>query len=185
MLDRGEIVYDGDVETAIAIYEQRGAGHLQKEISLEPLPRGEVTLGIKHKMTRFTFETGPELAMGAPLAFTLSVESRAAEENMCLRGMVYGPDGAPVGMATTKIGRLSAQPGAWMLRGQVDVSALAPGDYSLKLALYAVNEFGAEERWDVVDGVVFFRVAPGDGVNAMAWSRRWWGNIRLPEILVR
>ena len=36
---------------------------------------------------------------------------------------------------------------------------------------------------DVVDDAVFFTVLPSE--NAMPWSRRWWGSIRLPEITIQ
>ena len=66
---------------------------------------------------------------------------------------------------------------------QVDLSMLAPGDYRLKLALYAASGYGAEVLRDVVDDAVFFTVLPSE--NAMPWSRRWWGSIRLPEITIQ
>ena len=184
VLHHGRIVYDGDVEEAIRVYMDSRADTFRDRVELREKARADALYARKVKMCAFTFENpgGADLKPGSPISFCLEVDSTRRREALCLRTMVYFSDGTQVAMASSRKGDILLEQGRSFLRGRVDTGCLAPGTYSLKLALYRVNDFGGEERLDVVDGAVHFRIGEEQVTNRMTWSHKWWGHIRLRDI---
>ena len=68
--------------------------------------------------------------------------------------------------------------------GEADVSELVPGKYTLTPVLYGVNEYGGWSFYDHIDCAVVFEVVNQEGFNEnMPWEQRWWGNVKLPELI--
>jgi lipopolysaccharide transport system ATP-binding protein len=187
VLDKGRVIYDGDVEEAINIYMQNAARNLQSEVDLSAKKRNLMEFGKNTKMTAFRFEGegSPRIRLGQVIDFGLDIESVYLHREACFRCMVYYADGTAVCMASSCVGDIIIKEGMTTIRGIIDVSCLAPGSYYLKLAVYHVNEFGTEEHFDVLDKAVYFAIDDESVTNNMSWSHQWWGHVRLNDITIK
>ena len=185
VLNQGRIIFDGDVEKAIAIYMQNETSHLTDSVDLSGLKHVGPHINEYH-MDRFVFtdKTGPKLKSHSPLPFQMTVNSISNCKDVCFRCTVFYVDGSPACMASTASGAVVLKKGCNQITGVIDVSCLAPGSYYLKLVLYRVNEFGTEEHLDIIDRAVFFNVEDADTVNNMTWLHQWWGHTQLPNIQI-
>ena len=67
---------------------------------------------------------------------------------------------------------------------EADVSQLVPGRYCLTPVLYGVNQYGGWQFYDHIEKAVTFEVETKPGFNEnMEWEQRWWGSVKLPEIV--
>ena len=165
-------------------YMQASKKELLKEIDLNMIKRKEKS---GYKMTRFSFLNKDRscFEMGEKIVFSLSVYAQKECKNACIRGMIYYSDDTPVCMASSKSGELSLEVGENEIEGIVDIGGLAPGTYRIKLALYCVNEFGAEAHLDVVDKAIYFEVEDNNLINNMEWKHQWWGHVSLNNIEIK
>lgn len=68
--------------------------------------------------------------------------------------------------------------------GEINTEHLAPGAYSVRLALYCTNEYGGEQQYDVVDHAAHFVIEDNRVVNNMAWNHPKWGHVALDDIML-
>ena len=184
VLDQGKIVFDGDVENAIAVYMQNEIRSLSADVDLSSMKR----LGKQRlcRMDRFQIlnPSGAILNSREMIDFKLHLFSECNFEDMRWRCMVIYTDGTPIAMTTTAENALHITIGINSIEGKIDISSLAPGAYSLKLALYRTNEFGGEEQFDVIDRAVQFSIKDTGQANYMTWIHSSWGHIALNNIII-
>ena len=185
VLNQGKVIYDGDVEEAIAVYMQNESRELSRDIDLSGLKHPVKYKGFK--MARFLFDDASEPIMkpGEQLSFMLQIDGETDCNDMCFRCMAYFADGTPIAMATSQSGKMALHPGENIIRGVIDTSHLAPGSYSLRLALYSTNEFGGELPYDMVDRAVHFTIEDTGRANNMAWNHPMWGHVSLGDIKIQ
>lgn len=67
---------------------------------------------------------------------------------------------------------------------EADISQIVPGMYYLTPSLYVVNDFGGHSFFDHINHAVSIQVENVLGFNEnMEWNARYWGNVKLPEIV--
>ena len=182
VLDKGKIIFEGDVEEAINLYMNTESPDLSSDVDLS-----QRNFQTDCKMVEFNFAGRKNAIIGAGenVEFRLKIDSCAEYSDVHLRMMVYYSDGFPVFMASTQSKPLQIIAGEQIVSGRVKTDNLAPGNYWFKLALYRVNGYGSEEHLDVVDRLVTFEVNDNATVNDMEWLHRWWGHIRQGEITIQ
>ena len=185
VLNQGKVIFDGDVEEAIAVYMQNESRELSRDIDLSGMKHPVKYKGFK--MVRFLFddESKPIMKPGERLSFKLQIDGEAECEDMCFRCMAYFADGTPIAMATSRPGKMVLYPGENIISGEINTSHLAPGSYSLRLALYSTNEFGGELPYDMVDRAVHFTIEDTGRANNMAWNHPMWGHVSLGDIHIQ
>ena len=185
VLDQGKIIYDGNVEEAIAVYMQNEIRNLSADVDLSSLKRiGQPRLCHMERF-RFLNPGGPFLKSREMIDFKLCLCSECRFDDMRWRCMAIYADGTPVAMATTAENVLRIRKGRNCIEGIIDVSCLAPGAYSLRFALYRTNEFGGEEQFDVIDRAVQFSIEDTGEANHMAWIHSSWGHVSLNNIILK
>lgn len=178
LLDKGRIVYDGDVDTAIEGY--LGGSGAALRVDCDALPREPICRGGGRILETEILREAPVIGQGEPLFFRLQYRSDC--ENLRFR-MVLFAGGSPVGMATAAE-ILPAGEQEMILSFPLD--ALAPGSYRGRLALYQVDEFGGETVLDVADpGLAFRKQVARPDDTAQVWKEAVWGHIRFPDGEVR
>ena len=182
VLHQGKIIFDGNVEEAIGIYMQNEIADISDDVDLTK--RKHLGRKTDIRMNRFVFTnpTGAKIKQREKITFKIEISGNSTVPDMRLRGMVYYADGAPVAMATTKADDMKVVPGTQEICGEFDTSHLAPGAYSLRLALYCTNEYGGEKLYDVVDHAARFMIEDTRSVNHMLWNHPKWGHTSLDDI---
>ena len=182
VLDQGRVIYDGNVEEAIAVYMQNEIRSLSDDVDLSSMKRIGKQRLCRMERFQFTNPGGPILKPRERIHFHLHLNSECIFDDMRWRCMAIYADGTPVAMATTSEGDMHLTEGQNCVDGTIDVSCIAPGAYSLRLALYRTNELGGEEQFDVIDRAVQFSIDDTGEANHMAWIHSSWGHVSLNNI---
>lgn len=178
VLDRGKVIFNGEVEEAISQYLHAEKPQLDSTIQLE----SESTTGCRMRSFEFLGKENAIIPSGENIKFRMRIDSDRIYSNVHLRVMAYFSDGLPVFMSSTQNKGFMLNESQNSISGVINVSNLAPGEYWFKLALYLVNEFGNEFHLDIIDKQVGFQINDNITVNNMEWLHSWWGHIRQADI---
>ena len=183
VLNQGQVVFDGDVEDAIAVY--MGMNSSMNIENICDAKRTGTDMDMKVHIDKVTFLTDKSLPIytqGEKIDVKVDYTAKCAMDNMAFRIALQTPDKTRVCLATTK-------PCVHVEKGHNEISLsfnadwLAPGKYSCFVVAYSVNEFGTDQVHDrIVDACIFQKVFGTDEANQLAWNHSAWGYIMMPEI---
>ena len=182
VLDKGKVVFEGDVEEAISLY-MSSSRNLAIYNDCSGAHKGYNT-DEKIHINSVTFLNTDFPIYQSDELVTVKVNFTANESisNLALRMTVLATDKTAVGLATTKP-CITAQSGENESILKLALDWLAPGKYVVKLTAYSVNEYGMNQMHDVVDDCFAFeKVQSMDNNNRMTWNHNWWGYMMFPEI---
>lgn len=178
VLDKGKVVYEGDVEEAIGVYmgTKRNSESL---VGLHSLHRDPEFTPHPVTMQQIMAIDNSDLVypVGSKLDVKLLLSSEKDIYEAYIRMIIKTAEGTPVTMATATHG-FSLQKGKpEQVEIGIDISRLVPGRYSLSPVVYEVNELGVNVSLDGLKEVLFFEVATKQGFNNnMEWASRYWGH---------
>lgn len=186
VLDKGRIIYDGNVEEAIRIY-MGTVNESPLKLNLEEFPRAE-----EHK-SHVAFMKKLEVldadssvfAQNSKMRFKLMLTANQQDLNMYIRAIIHYADGTPVTMITSKEAFEAKCGEDREITFSLNTQYIVPGKYTLSLILYEVNQFGTFRNCDGVKDVYCFEIKAGeDFAHKMEWSHRYWGHVALGEIQI-
>lgn len=185
VLDKGKVIFDGDVEEAIEIY-------------LGKYSRSPSYVDLTHKEREEKYISGCKLIgievlnrdawrikVGEKLCYKVHFIAEKDINNLCYRNRLFVTDGTSVSVLLAP-NILNCKAGTkYEISFEADVSQLVPGSYFLSPSLYDVDEYGLWRFYDHVDQGIMFEVETVMGFNDnMPWKQRFWGNVKLPELAV-
>ena len=185
VLDKGRVVFEGDVEKAIALYMNQAMQLRLENVFSAPRQRKDID-GLVH-IDRATFldrELHPIYYQGELVRIRLDFTAKQEIEKLAFRMTLHSSNDERAGMATTKpCVKVSA--GTNSAEILLNMDCLAPGKYAVDLTAYSVNEYGYNQLHDVImGGFAFEKLLYKEENNAMAWNQHWWGYVMFPEIQV-
>ncbi len=184
VLDKGRIIFDGDVEEAIAIYLQHSDEGTAPVVNLLERARPKNAMGYS-RMQSIEFLSKQEsiYTRGDPVKFQLRWKANRDLDGVRLRMIVRFRDDSAVGLvqsqeiADVKAGEERADMFSF------DNSMLADGKYFLSIALFQSDELGNSIILDHVSRACAFEIiSPMDGERLLNWEHRWWGSVRFPDL---
>lgn len=184
VLDKGKVVFEGDVEEAISVYL-----HSSKTMAVENDCTGErnKTYGLsddlRFESVTFHDKTQPKYFSGEVLTLRFNITSKRELEKIAIRTSILSRDKTVIGMASSSP-CINLKSGENIVTVQLNIDWLAPGQYVIKLVAYEVGEFGANRNLDVIDEACSFEKIQVAENNEMTWNHNWWGYMMLPEISV-
>lgn len=184
VLDHGQIIFNGDVEKAIDIY--LGLVSIsEKKVDLISAKRTKRCLdGIK--ITALEIQDAPNwrINVGEKLRLTLSVKT---SKNVCdvgFRMRLACADDSSVSVLLARHLITCPANSEMKIPLEVDLSQVVPGVYYLTPSLYVANEFGTHEFYDHINHAIALEIENVLGFNEnMEWDTRYWGNVKLPDIV--
>ena len=182
VLNKGKMVFDGDVEKAIEVYLGES-----KEISIvnecnKERMGYELDEAIRFEKVTFLNKEYPVFLPDEDILLEIEFTGKQKFSNMAIRMVIQAPDRTGVGLATTN-SCISVEIGKQLVKVSLKHDWLAPGKYSVKLIAYSINEYGNGPLHDVVeDAFVFETVDSVDGNNHMGWNHNVWGYMKMPRI---
>lgn len=186
VMECGRVKYDGAVDDAIKIYMENN-NNMQTYTKLQNVKR---PYNVNNYATMLDLELldKEDCIFKSDETMKLRLRWCANREvkEICMRMEIIYADNTPAGMTNSKsfASALSGQivENTFML----DLKNLAPGKYQVNIALYNVNEFGTYENLDKVISAFSFETVENPSFNNnIAWLHRWWGHVKLPEIIVQ
>ena len=186
VLDKGRIIYDGNVEEAIRIY----MGTVKEsplKLNLEEFPRAEEHkshVALMKKLEVLDADSSV-FAQNSKIRFKLTLTANQQDLHMYIRAIIHYADGTPVTMITSKEAFEAKCGEDREVTFSLNTQYIVPGKYTLSLILYEVNQFGTFRNCDGVKDAYCFEIKAGeDFAHKMEWSHRYWGHVALGEIQI-
>jgi ABC-type polysaccharide/polyol phosphate transport system ATPase subunit len=180
-LERGKLVYDGEVARAMDLYA--GAGVRSVERDLDALPRGK-NRGRSMRMMAMTILENQtmEYEQDSRMRFSLTARARVPDSACRMRVILMSNNSAPVAMAQSAPFRAETD-SEFTYAYALDLSGVAPGEYAIKLQLVGQNPTGKSIFHDTVEDAGHFIITEDPTRNqGFLWNEPNWGNIRLAPL---
>lgn len=185
VLDKGRVVFDGNVENGINCYMNTTKTlSIVNDCSTE---RSKINADRQvHIDTVTLLNTDfPMYKSGDTVCVKVDYTCKRTINNLAMRMTVQAGDKTVVGLATSKP-CIKAHEGANETTLNLALDWLAPGKYIVKMTAYSVNEFGSSQMHDIVDDCFAFeKVQNINDNNRMMWNHSWWGYVMFPELGVK
>lgn len=184
VLNKGELIYDGDVEKAIELYMNEASGDLKVHYNFDGQRRSTLERGTQIYIHEFDFigkETA-KFASSEPMKFHLRMEGKDNLDNLRVRLEIRTLDTTNVGMSES-MPLVSIREGEILdMNFQYDISNLAEGSYTLRLTLFELNDMGMHKGFDETTELIYFDVVE-DEENRTNWLPQYWGRVKLPPVV--
>lgn len=185
VLDKGRVVFDGDVEDAIEIYMHKESIRNEwTEGKLECYYEGSTARssyskgGAEIEYLRICNKDDALFSTNEKIHFLLRIHSKQSFENLKLRIEVLCGDDAPVGtMPIAYLGAFHAGETREIFV-EFDPAGLTCGKYRVDLVLFDMNEFGMVFDHDLLLPAFRIEVKEDTDIN---WNSANWGHIRFPN----
>ena len=182
VLDRGKLIYDGDVEEGIRYYMDAGGMSYEKKIDLTSASR---LRGISRRILFVSAEihrddnvyTSQE---SMEVTFVLSAES--AQDNIRFMMILFYQDGTRVGK--TESSDFYVQKGLNTVAISVSNEGLADGSYYYEISIIQRSRSFAREKCDCIPNVIPFSIHNTEvfGIKGESWRSNYWGHIMMRPI---
>ncbi len=175
VLEKGEIIFDGETEKAIEIYNSdiKKMGETKKDFTQFERQRALSKQALLQNSNLNVLENNLN-------EFELNFESKEELDNLYLNFSISSPEGIVIGSSANKE-PLSMKKGENKIVATLDLSDLATGEYLVKLMLYSVNKTGGI---NYIDYVTEFYVLTAV-TQKVAWEKRLFGSVYLKEITLK
>lgn len=187
VLNKGKVVFSGDVEEAIQIYL---GSRIKSEscVTLEQIPRDPEFS--PHPVTMQQLEsienTTSIYDVGSIINLRLHYASTKAVKDAYIRLILKTVEGTPITMLTVDHGFEIIKNKEEIIEFQVDISHLAPGRYTISPVIYEVNKLGGNVNLDGLKDVYCFEITQTNGFNNnMVWQTRYWGHYYNEPLEIR
>lgn len=182
VLNKGKVVFDGNVEEAIMIYTNNQKKDLKTDYDFTAFSRPKLGLGESVYMRELHFlDHDSTLYKSTELINVLVKWSARRDENVRFGLSVKYFDGSPAGFAES-LDEVKAKKGQdYESKLKFDLTNLAPGQYILYLEPYCLNDFGSSPELDRSLPMAI-EIIEGRSKEYQAWQREYWGNTRLNNI---
>ena len=183
VLDKGRIIFEGDVDEAIEIY--MNAAHTQwsdgqTEFDLRNTPNRSPYFPGNAQITwlKLLGKENSCYADGEKLRMQLRVHTKKEYKDLRLRLELRYSDDSPVGtMPNVSLGKCEANQDQEFIV-EVDPQSLTNGKYRVDLVLFEIDEFGNSYDEELLLPAFFFEVQVREDI---VWNQSNWGHIRFPD----
>ncbi len=184
VMDHGKIIFDGEVDTAIAKYMGVNLSSGVNDIVISNGMRDIYCPDPDYRITRIKIESKDNLNYGEVVRFNICLENRnAIDKEILIRILIKTPDGKAVSMSSLLKPLILRHNCQEKKSYELDTSRIVPGQYTLSFVLYEVGEFGADKNIDVLRDIYSFTISPIVGFNHdMPWNAQWWGNVFVGDL---
>ena len=186
VLDKGKVIFEGNVENGIQIYLNNKDEEQKTYMNLEKRPRPENSTN-KAFMQSFEFMDKEDCIYlrGESFKFCLRWIAKEQLQNVRYRMIIRYADDTPVGLVQSlPLGDF--EKGIEQLTEfEFDTSMLADGKYFISIALYQSDEVGNSVILDHVTRACSFEIITSlDDTKKLHWEHRWWGSIAFPNLKI-
>lgn len=180
VLDKGKVVFEGDVEEAIEIY----LGDVKTKTMHNDFTVREkdkwITADIKILYLDVLNDSN-SIKFGEKFRFSLDYECVNTVNNLCFRITVLKPDRTAVG--TTESKSFNTIGGNRYKRSfELDTSQIAPGEYIFQIVAFQPDNLGNQIRHDYVPRAVAFNIVTKNQLNNFIWNHTAWGDHVMPVL---
>jgi len=184
VLDHGTVIFDGDVEQAIAIYQNKGKISFPSAIDYSNLKRMDVvhtdTQAVSFESLQFPGRKEATFNDENIMPLILEACVKKPVKNAALRIEFYTMDDRGVCAVFSQEFDLE-QVGRKTMEFDINISELVAGEYKGVISLYSVNEYGTKYEIDAVAPAFCVKI---NRFMNIEWLYRYWGNVKLNNFAV-
>lgn len=186
VLDKGKVIFNGDVEAAIACYLGEKQS-ISKYIDFQTIKR-EPWASVKD-VEMLDFEICdrelPIYTVGEKILGRVHYLGKNELNNVFFRIVLKDEEGNPVMMAMSAEG-IHVEPNSHgVFQFELDISRIAPGSYKMGFLLYESADYGTYKDLDGLSNVVRFEVQAKPGFNHnILWKKNLWGYIYSDNLVL-
>lgn len=183
VLDKGKIVFDGDVEEAIAKY-----------LGIYGTFQEHYEYGKEYHTSRFSTDRfvirgidilngeNGKFECGDPISLQMRISLTQGYSNVKFRYIFCCRDGSKAGTMFSNDLDFN-EIGETKVTMTLDTRHITPGDYRVDIVAFQYNSFGAEQIVDgVYPGIIVQINDTFDEEHRVKWLNQYWGNVRLHDI---
>ena len=181
VLDKGKVVFDGDVEEAINHY--LGTVSLRDPvIDFTKIPRLKwlTNTKIRTLSAEYINKNSISFLQGEKLKLQIKWVNEDDVEGISLRTEILGAGRAPIATGFLNNFYTGKKGDIEVVNIEIDISMFAPGHYATNYVFFKKYDNGGSMNCDCVHGLNFELIEDAD----LVWDGRSWGAIELPEIKI-
>lgn len=181
VLDHGKLIYDGDVEEAIAIYSDIKRGDLTPRIDLRKYKRHNSVRFVRPaSFTSIEFLDKKEniFKNGENIRVKLKLESEQEYKNVKIR-LGYSDNYERKVASSICIDAGDVKIGENEFELSLYTDGLVEGNYRGELSLFVTNDFGSVREIDVIPDAFYFDI---ENDSDFEWEVMKWGAVRLKDM---
>lgn len=180
VLEKGRIIFDGDVDEAIACYLDADEESLKNEYDLDNAERVKAEFGSVFHITSLSFlKNNPTYESKEKMTFFVSYNCQNNYEDIRIFLHIFNlQTGLPVTLVTS--GYLDTR--KMQERFELDLSVLVEGTYYFEIGAMRALPDGNHITMDRLKKRIFFHVTRGDMSEYPRWSNNIYGSVVLPHL---
>lgn len=181
VLDKGKIIFDGDVEEAITLYlgtEKSLSTQYSYDESYHS--RKFATREIDITALQIKNKTEAKFADNELIPVTITCHCNKDISDIYFRIEIQYKDGSNAATALSKSSINFTKDSDMEILMNIDCSHLVPGRYKADIIAYTTNQFGNEHLVDGVYPGFMIEIEPSKE-NNIIWNHRYWGHTRLND----
>ena len=185
VLDKGKIVFDGNVEEAIATY--LGVGNSKESVIVVDKDMHEnnvlessviieqIEIDVKDNIIDF----------GSSFSLLVNLVNLTNQKRETyIRIMIKSTDGTIITMESSDNPIYLKSFQKIKKKYEINAKNIVPGNYTLSFVLFEIGEYGLNRNLDVLRDVYCFTIQATPGFNHnVPWNPRWWGYTYMGELL--
>lgn len=184
VLNKGNLVYDGDVEEAIAIYMNQ-TDELKNSYDYSIIARSpNETRKVQLLGLDIQQREESRVCQGEELKFVLHCKANEDAKDIGVRFEIFYKDGSMVGTTFTDKKILANKGQLIDLDIALSTKNFAPGRYRVVALAYEYDKFGNQVGVDRVDPALVFEVI-NDEQESLVWLHQYWGHVCFDDMKVK
>lgn len=180
VLDKGKVIFEGDVEEAIKVYMGDDQNIIIYNFDRER-DTNNITRNIKITDIELLGENN-KLVFGSTFKFKLDYVCEKSIQDLYFRFCIYLQDGTAIATSVSK--SVNTLTGENSNIFEIDLSYLAPEKYVLKIIAIELDEYGSQIRHDCINRAVNFEVYTKNQLHNFVWDTKWWGHYVIPDATI-
>lgn len=184
VLDKGKVVFEGDVEKAISVYSGGASTSLPAYYNFIDVERPSKLHGVKIFLTDFEFcnKTQAVYKRTEKMEFKIKFEAREDVTELKLYYIIMTKSGEKVGLAQTFEPIVDAKKGnKYSFSFEFSLDNLAEDEYYIIPDLFSDDGNGNHLSVDHPSCNVYFKIIEDEHIG-LKWDKRYYGNVRLNRI---
>jgi lipopolysaccharide transport system ATP-binding protein len=183
VLDKGKIIFVGDVAQAIEVYMNRSNTDDAVDIDLSNVPHmdGECNFDILMKRVVLEDKVVPVYFDTETMKLKCSITVQNPVQDVCFRLTLRTSEDVSVGtLWTSKQDFTTAGDADVML--EFDLSSVPKGKLNANIGFYQITDGGAFVMLDHVNRAFTIEINQEPRGGSIVWDTRYWGYIRFPDV---
>jgi len=179
VLDKGRVVFDGDVENAISVYMDSASGVRKVFFEKSELQwaKKNISLGVRGciKNVEMVSKKNPIYDSTEKLLVKVKYALNQQYDDVFMGIQLYGHDQSTIGFGSTKLAKTMV--GDNETTFELKLEDYAEGTYCFRLNLHLLD--GVNRYSESLDQTTFIYFEITNPPGVLVWRRDWWNNIRL------